>query len=123
MSLTVGAAVAQSTSSGPVMTNTTSAGTVLTDAKGMTLYTFDRDGVGVSNCSGACATTWPPTAPGDGDLTSDPDVGGVLDVIDRADGSQQVTYNGMPLYAYRADTQPGAVKGDGVGGVWHIAMP
>ena len=32
----------------------------LTDAKGMTLYTFDKDAGGKSACNGGCATNWPP---------------------------------------------------------------
>jgi len=37
-----------------------SKGTYMTDFAGKTLYTFDKDTTGVSNCSGACATAWPP---------------------------------------------------------------
>ncbi|RYE60332.1 MAG: hypothetical protein EOP20_02845, partial [Hyphomicrobiales bacterium] len=34
----------------------------LVDAKGMTLYTFDKDvaGSGKSTCNGGCAALWPP---------------------------------------------------------------
>ena len=43
-----------------------------------------------------------------------------ISVITRADGSQQFAWKNMPLYYYSKDTNPGDVKGDGVGGVWHI---
>ena len=33
---------------------------VFTDAKGMTLYTFDKDTAGKSACNGPCAANWPP---------------------------------------------------------------
>src|SRR5512136_2371782 len=35
-------------------------GDILVDSKGMTLYHFAKDQVNVSNCSGGCATAWPP---------------------------------------------------------------
>ena len=38
----------------------TAMGPVLADAKGMTLYTFDKDADGKSNCNGKCAENWPP---------------------------------------------------------------
>ena len=34
--------------------------TILTDAKDMTLYIWDKDAVGVSNCYEQCAVNWPP---------------------------------------------------------------
>ena len=33
---------------------------MLVDAKGMALYTYDKDATGVSNCTGQCAQNWPP---------------------------------------------------------------
>jgi predicted lipoprotein with Yx(FWY)xxD motif len=33
---------------------------VLADARGMTLYTYDKDEPGKSNCNGLCAHFWPP---------------------------------------------------------------
>ena len=41
--------------SGPASTHATAAGTVLTNPMGMTLYTYDRDTAGSSNCTGSCA--------------------------------------------------------------------
>ena len=49
---------------------------------------------------------------------------GKLDVIKASSGNtEQVTYNGMPLYLYAKDTKPGDVTGDKVGNVWAIAKP
>lgn len=33
---------------------------IYTDANGMTLYTYDKDETGKSNCYDKCATNWPP---------------------------------------------------------------
>ena len=45
---------------GPPQVTQTDKGPALTDAKGMTLYTFDKDSAGKSACSGKCAENWPP---------------------------------------------------------------
>jgi predicted lipoprotein with Yx(FWY)xxD motif len=98
-------------------------GLILTDSAGLTLYTFDRDTPGVSNCSGGCAATWPPLLLPEGDPIAPSDLPGTLGVITRADGSRQVTYNDKPLYLYARDQKPGDTAGEGVGGVWHVAKP
>jgi predicted lipoprotein with Yx(FWY)xxD motif len=97
-------------------------GKLLADPQGKTLYTFDRDDKGVSNCSGSCAQTWPPLLI-TGPVTAPTGLSGNLESYPRGDGGQQVMYNDAPLYVYSADPQPGATNGDGVGGVWHIAHP
>jgi predicted lipoprotein with Yx(FWY)xxD motif len=97
---------------------------VLVDANGMTLYTFDNDEEGVSNCVDDCATNWPPlTVESADDLVAGVNVIGALDTIEREDGSLQVTYNGMPLYYFAEDAAPGDMTGDGRGDVWHIVTP
>jgi predicted lipoprotein with Yx(FWY)xxD motif len=92
----------------------TSLGTVLTDGRGFTLYAFDADKGTMSNCSGACATAWPP-APATG---TDSKVGnGVTQSLvgqaTRADGTTQLTYAGRPLYLFKGDSAPGNTNGDG----------
>ncbi|KKZ84138.1 hypothetical protein RPHASCH2410_PD04335 (plasmid) [Rhizobium phaseoli Ch24-10] len=37
----------------------TKMGKILANAKGMTLYTFDKDAMGKSNCDEACLKKWP----------------------------------------------------------------
>ncbi|HLZ71812.1 MAG TPA: hypothetical protein VKV26_18065 [Dehalococcoidia bacterium] len=96
---------------------------ILTDANGMTLYTFANDAPGMSTCSGGCANIWPAFQPPAGDLTLPDGATGTLDVITRDDGSMQVTYNGMPLYYFSGDMNPGDTNGQGIGGVWYAAMP
>ena len=46
--------------------------------------------------------------------------GNLLDVLVRTDGTRQVMYNGMPLYYFAADANPGDTKGQGVGKVWFV---
>jgi predicted lipoprotein with Yx(FWY)xxD motif len=90
---------------------------VLTDANDMTLYIFDKDTAGVTNCYETCAEKWPPlfadaSATAEGDFT----------LVDRTDGTKMWAYKSMPLYYWVEDMAPGDVKGDGVGGVWHLAI-
>ncbi len=98
-------------------------GAILTGSNGLTLYVFDRDEANVSNCNDRCAETWPPLVLEEGDPAAPPDLSGVLTAFSRADGRRQVAYNERPLYYFANDTQPGDSRGDGVGGVWHVARP
>jgi predicted lipoprotein with Yx(FWY)xxD motif len=97
-------------------------GTILTDAKGMTVYTFKKDTPGVSNCSGTCATNWPPVTATE-PLTLPVGVPGTLSLIARTDGSKQLAYNGQPLYTFAGDKATGDTKGQGVGGMWYVVNP
>jgi predicted lipoprotein with Yx(FWY)xxD motif len=87
-------------------------GTYLTDAKGMTLYRFASDKPNKSTCTGECLAEWPPFT-ASGDLTLPPDVPGKLGTITRADGTKQVTYNGMPLDYFIKDKKAGDMTGQG----------
>ncbi|EIG62740.1 hypothetical protein [Bradyrhizobium sp. WSM1253] len=97
----------------------TGKGNVLTDAKGMSLYTFDKDADGKSACNGPCATNWPVLKAEASDAAADG-----YTVITRDDGSKQWAYKRKPLYTFAKDTKPGDVTGDGfLNGAWHLAMP
>lgn len=100
-------------------------GTFFVDAEGMTLYIFTNDDPGVSNCAGDCLAAWPPLLLGDDDqLALDPAISGVLSIITRDDETRHVTYNGMPLYYWQDDAQPGDATGHTLGDVWFVAtMP
>lgn len=102
----------------PATSAKTSKGEALVDKGHMTLYTFDKDAEGKSNCNGQCATNWPPLAASDMAKAS-----GKWSVVTRDDGSKQWAYAGKPLYTFKKDTKSGDVTGDGVGGAWHIAKP
>ncbi|HEX6972114.1 MAG TPA: hypothetical protein VF234_07830 [Limnochordia bacterium] len=95
----------------------------LVDAMGMTLYLFERDEPGVSNCYDRCAQNWPPLLIAYGEPSAPPAIKGELGVITRRDGGRQVTYNGMPLYYWARDQAPGDTTGQGVGEVWYVVKP
>ncbi|MER9253729.1 hypothetical protein NKI59_18245 [Mesorhizobium sp. M0598] len=89
---------------------------IYTDASGMTLYTYDKDETGKSNCYDKCAANWPPlkadaNAKAEGEWT----------IVDRTDGTRMWAYEGKPLYTFIKDKKAGDATGEGVGGVWHIA--
>lgn len=102
----------------PAKVADTAKGKVLADSKGMTLYTFDRDASGKSNCNGQCAQNWPPLMAAANAAPS-----GNWTVVTRDDGSKQWAYKGKPLYTWVKDEKPGDVTGDGVNNVWHLAQP
>ncbi len=89
----------------------------LVDARGMTLYTFDKDvaGSGKSTCNGGCAALWPPAMAAASDQPM-----GAYTVVVRDDGSRQWAYQGKPVYTYQADQKPGERAGDNFKDVWHI---
>jgi len=92
---------------------------ILTDAKGMTLYTWDKDKeANKSACEGNCIMNWPALTAG----AADKDVGD-WKVITRSDGSKQLAYKGKPLYYFAMDKAPGDQVGEGKGMVWHVAKP
>ena len=100
---------------GALKTVETKIGKVLADANSMTLYVFDKDTPGKSNCYGKCAKAWPPIEAGANSMAS-----GRLSIVMRTDGSRQWAYDKMPLYGWFKDKKPGDVTGDGLRGVWHV---
>ena len=101
-------------------------GSILVNSSGRTLYLFKADVGATSACSGACATAWPPLL-----ATGKPTAGSgltasKLGTTTRSDGSQQVTYNGHPLYLFVKDTKAGQTNGQGVtafGAAWFAVSP
>lgn len=92
---------------------------VLVDGDGWTLYTFDKDQHGESECTFLCAAAWPPLAAPAGARAHGP-----WSLIRRSSGTLQWAYNGSPLYTYRLDFSRGEVSGNGAdGGLWHVAKP
>ena len=84
----------------------------------MTLYIWDKDAKGVSNCYDKCATAWPPLL-----VDASTKVDGDWTLVDRKDSDKKVVaYKGWPLYLWIKDTKPGDTTGDGVGGTWHTAV-
>ena len=87
---------------------------VLATSAGRTVYIYDHDTTSDSTCYGVCAFAWPAVTTAAADLKAP------LGRSTRQDGSQQITYNGHPLYLYIGDAGLGDTRGDGLGGIWHI---
>lgn len=101
-----GAAVVKSAS------NTTLGATVIVDSQGMTLYHLSGEQNGKFICtSSACLQVWHPLSASAG--TPSGSVGS-LGTVKRPDGTEQVTYKGMPLYTFAPDQKPGDAKGQGI---------
>ena len=99
-------------------------GAFLTGKDGKTLYVFTPDSANKSTCTDQCATNWPPfTVPAGTTPKADSGVTGTLTTFARADGTQQVAINGLPLYYFAKDTKAGDTNGQGVGGKWFVATP
>ncbi|CAN7466812.1 hypothetical protein [Caballeronia sp. dw_19] len=86
-----------------------------TDAKGMTLYTFDKDPAsGPSACSGGCAQAWPAVM---ADAADKPQ--GDWTMMPAADGANQWAYKGKRVYTFAKDKKPGDANGDNFKDMWH----
>ncbi len=107
-------------------------GTLISGANNRTLYVFKADEKStsahekLSTCYGGCAAVWPPVL-----ASGTPTVAGkanasLIGLTTRHDGSKQVTYDGLPLYYYAADTKAGQATGnhlkDGFG-LWIGMLP
>jgi predicted lipoprotein with Yx(FWY)xxD motif len=101
-------------------------GTVVVDKEGYTLYRFDNDKANppTTKCVDACATKWPPVVV---DRTAKLRIAGIEDsaigLLERPDGTAQLTIKGWAVYRYSGDKAPGATDGQGVGGTWYAITP
>jgi len=104
----------------------TTLGSVLVDARGRTLYLFEKDRNGVSACVTACVKFWPPLI-----SRARPRAGkgvhkAMLGITRRQDRRRQVTYAGHPLYTFAGDKIPGQTSGEGLtnfGAEWYALAP
>jgi predicted lipoprotein with Yx(FWY)xxD motif len=98
-------------------------GQILADGHGKALYLFTADKGKASNCSGDCATAWPPyilKSKPTGVSAAKP---GKAGTIRRSDGKLQATYAGHPVYYYFGDRSPGEVNCQAAvefGGYWYV---
>jgi len=97
----------------------TAIGYVLAEANRQVVYTYSKDKKGGKpTCTGACAATWLPA-------TGTPEAGPAdvfpaqFGLVTRANGTKQITYNGLPLYLLKGAAGL-ATTGNGQGGVWHV---
>jgi predicted lipoprotein with Yx(FWY)xxD motif len=116
---------ASSSGSVAIGTRSTGIGTVLVDAEGHTLYWFAKDTPTTSNCTGSCATYWPPVL-GKPKAAAGTSLPKGFGTIKRAGGQVQATYDGHPLYTYVSDTSAGMTSGNDLnasGGLWWAMTP
>jgi predicted lipoprotein with Yx(FWY)xxD motif len=87
-------------------------GPTLTLKNGDALYRLSSDSKDHSRCIGQCAAFWPPVllAPGQ-KVPVGKGVSG-LGSFTRANGTRQVTLDGIPLYRFAGDKKPGQVTGN-----------
>jgi predicted lipoprotein with Yx(FWY)xxD motif len=105
-------------------------GEVLVDSEGAALYAADQEAGGMVLCTDSCATIWDPLPVSGDSPTAGDGLGGKLGVVERPDGSQQVTFESKPLYRFVEDPSAGAVTGNGLADTfdgrpfeWHVATP
>jgi predicted lipoprotein with Yx(FWY)xxD motif len=98
-------------------------GRILSNGRGRALYLFTADRGKGSNCSGECATAWPPYIVKRKPATGPGSKAGLIGTTRRSDGKLQATYAGRPVYFYVGDKQPGEVLCQAVnefGGYWYV---
>ena len=121
-----GSSASAATTGTVITTQAGSAGAFLTNASGRTVYLWAKDGMNMSDCSGACAAAWPPV-PATGTLTATGSAkASDLGTITRSDGTKQVTYDGHPLYYFVGDSGPdqtGGQDSDSFGAKWWLVAP
>jgi predicted lipoprotein with Yx(FWY)xxD motif len=101
-------------------------GQTLVDGQGRTLYLFEADKAGKSECNGACTSAWPPYVTSSAPHPGTGVTGALLATSVRGDGTTQVTYNHRPLYFYSGDTGAGQQNGEGLnafGALWYVVAP
>lgn len=97
-----------------------SLGKVVVDGNGRTVYVYDKDSKGKSNCEGSCLGLWPAVPGGSGTPQLTGIDASLVSTITRSDGSKQLAINGMPLYLFIQDAQAGQAKGQAYGGIWWV---
>src|SRR5207237_10309925 len=101
-------------------------GKILVDSQGRTVYLFGKDSGTTSECTGACASNWPPVTVNGTPTAGSGAIASLVGTTTRSDGTTQVTYNGHPLYRFIKDTAPGNTNGEGLtafGGSWFAVSP
>ncbi|MGE4609955.1 MAG: hypothetical protein AAED33_00870 [Paracoccaceae bacterium] len=116
--ITAGLAVADSHGNDFVHSRTNNGQIYIMYQTHFSLYTYENDEIGKSNCYGACAKTWPPAL-----LPAGTPLGESYSLIQRTDGTMQAVFKGQPLYLYIGDKKIGDINGDGIGDVWFLARP
>jgi predicted lipoprotein with Yx(FWY)xxD motif len=93
-------------------------GTLISGVNSRTLYVLTADEKStsahekLSTCYGGCAVVWPPVLASGAPAVAGKANASLLGLVTRRDGTKQVTYNGLPLYYYAADTKAGQATGN-----------
>jgi predicted lipoprotein with Yx(FWY)xxD motif len=98
-------------------------GRILANGRERALYLFTADQGRASNCSGDCATAWPPYIVKRKPSATPGVKPGLIGTTRRDDGRLQATYAGHPVYFYVSDNEPGEVLCQAVnefGGYWYV---
>jgi predicted lipoprotein with Yx(FWY)xxD motif len=102
-------------------------GTILAAGpKHLTVYLWEADKGTKSTCEGACAKVWPPVTTSGMPTVAGAALSADLGTTKRADGTEQVTYKGHPLYFYDDDKDSGDAYGQGsksFGASWYVMKP
>ena len=77
------------------------------DARGMTLYTWEKEPAGKSTCVDTCADSFKPFLAARSSKTL-----GEWSLLDRGDGTKQWALKGKALYTYVKDVDPGSQRGE-----------
>ncbi|HJR93900.1 MAG TPA: hypothetical protein VJ807_00580 [Gaiellaceae bacterium] len=100
-------------------------GRVLVDSAGKPLYAADEESESSVVCAAACTSFWIPLTI-DAGAPSGNSLPGELGVLERGDGTKQVTFDGRRLYTFVED-KPGEATGDGLSDAfdgqqftWHV---
>lgn len=103
-------------------------GDVLVDSNGAALYSPEQEANGKIICTKDCEAIWMPLVTS-GQPTASSDLQGDIGTVKRPDGSQQVTFDGAPLYTFTQESA-GEVTGDGLADsfagqkfTWHVMTP
>jgi predicted lipoprotein with Yx(FWY)xxD motif len=90
-------------------------------ADGYAMYLFTRDSGSRSECRGRCAKAWPPLEARGPIDTGEGVKRRLVGTTKRANGTEQVTYDGHPLYGYIDDPRGEVLCHDVVefGGTWY----
>lgn len=107
-------------------------GAVVLNGAGYALYVFVPGEHGPTNCTGACAKTWPPIRLNiEMAIDSSPALNESLvstepDPEHHVVGDRVVKFAGHVLHSYTGDTAPGQMMGEGAessGGHWYLVSP
>jgi predicted lipoprotein with Yx(FWY)xxD motif len=116
-----------SSSAGPMVTaSSSSLGKIITDGQGRTLYQFAKDTGMQSNCTGTCASLWPPFTASGKPAAGSGVTASAIKLVKRSDGAKQVTLDGHPLYFFSGDKSAGQTNGQGLndfGAKWFTTGP